>query len=192
MAKQASIEVLKRKHVLLLISDLDISPDEILILSHMSEKSLRPAEVQYEVIWLPILDSLTLWNEANKAKFKLLQSTMPWYTVLDPSIMEPAVIKYIKEVWRFAKMSILVSLDPQGRVVSQNALHMLWIWGNSAFPFTSEKEEALWKSETNWKLELLIDAIDPEVLNSVFPSLKPSTHDTHIYTHALVLINSLV
>jgi len=93
LAKQASIEVLKRKHVLLLISDLDISEDEILILSHMTEKSRRPAEAQYEVIWLPILDRLT--NEKNTAKFKHLQSMMPWYTVLDPWIIEPAVIKYI-------------------------------------------------------------------------------------------------
>jgi hypothetical protein len=169
--------------VLLLISDLDISHDEILILSHMTQKSQRPAEAQYEVIWLPILDRLTVSNKANTAKFEHLQSMMPWYTVLDPWIIESAVIKYIKEVWHFAKMSILVSLDQQGRVVSQNALHMLWIWGNSAFPFNSEKEEALWKSET-WRIELLVDAIDPEVFNSVPPSSKPSSHDTHIYIHA--------
>jgi hypothetical protein len=176
LAKQVNIEVLKRKYVLLFISDLDISHEEIAILSHYYESSRR-TEAQYEVVWLPILDRLTPWQE----KFKTLQSMMPWYTVLDPSIMEPAVVKYIKDAWHFAKKSILVSLDPQGRVVSQNALHMLWIWGNLAFPFTSEKEESLWKSET-WTPGLLVGDIDPAVLDSVSPSLKPSTH-THIRMH---------
>lgn len=164
MTKQASIEVLKRKHVLLLISNLGISHEEIIILSHMYDSS-RPG-IQYEVVWLPVLDRLTPSQEANKEKFKLLQSMMPWYTVLDPWIIEPAVIKYINEVWHFSKRSILVSLDPLGRVVSHNALNMLWIWGNLAFPFTTDKEDALWKVET-WKLDLLVDNIDPEVLNSV-------------------------
>ena len=84
---------------------------------------------------------------------------MPWYTMYDPWIIETAVIKYIKEVWHFAKKSILVVLDPQGKVASRNALHMVWIWGSHAFPFTSEKEDALWKLE-NWKLDLLVYGID--------------------------------
>lgn len=43
---------------------------------------------------------------------------------------------------------------------------MVWIWGNLAYPFTSIKEEALWKSET-WRLELLVDGIDPDMLDWV-------------------------
>jgi len=57
-------------------------------------------------------------------------------------------------------------LDPQGKVVCPNALHMMWIWGSSAFPFTSLREESLWKDET-WRLELLVDGIDPVILNWV-------------------------
>jgi hypothetical protein len=76
------------------------------------------------------------------------------------------VIKYIKEVWNYTKRAILVALDPQGRLSSQNALHMIWIWGNLAFPFTSEKEESLWKQEI-WSLELLVDGIDPALLDWV-------------------------
>ncbi|KAI3831158.1 hypothetical protein MKX03_016079 [Papaver bracteatum] len=63
-------------------------------------------------------------------------------------------IKYIKEVWSFQKKPILVVLDPQGRVFILNALHMMWIWGSLAFPFTSMREEALWKEES-WRLEVL-------------------------------------
>nr|POF20878.1 protein sieve element occlusion b [Quercus suber] len=87
---------------------------------------------------------------------------MPWYTVYDPWIIETVVIKYIKEVWHFAKKSILVVLDPQGKVASRNSLHMVRIWGNHAFPFTSEKEDALWKLE-NWKLDVLVYGIDVEI-----------------------------
>ncbi|KAJ7956133.1 protein SIEVE ELEMENT OCCLUSION B-like [Quillaja saponaria] len=78
-------------------------------------------------------------------------------------MIAPAIIKYIKEEWNFSKRLTLVALDPQGRV-SPNALNMLWIWGNLAFPFTREKEETLWKAET-WGLELLLDGIDSTTLN---------------------------
>lgn len=99
---------------------------------------------------------------------------MPWYIIHHPTMLEPAVIKFIKEVWHFAKKQILVVLDPQGKVACPNALHMVWIWGNLAYPFTSIKEEALWKSET-WRLELLVDGIDPDMLewvHYIFTRLK--------------------
>ncbi|THG20302.1 hypothetical protein TEA_015445 [Camellia sinensis var. sinensis] len=41
---------------------------------------------------------------------------------------------------------------------------MMWIWGSMAFPFTSLKEEALWK-ETTWSIELLADSIDQSIVN---------------------------
>ncbi|KAF5476669.1 hypothetical protein F2P56_003384 [Juglans regia] len=167
--KKVNIEVLQRKHVLLLISDLDIPHDEITILGHMYLDPQRKTDhqMQYEVVWLPVVDRLSPHKDQEKVKkFQELQSKMPWYTVTDPWTIEPAVIKYIKEVWRFSKRSILVSLDPQGRVVSINALHMMWIWGSLATPFSIEKEEALWKSEY-WGITLLIDGIDPKVIESM-------------------------
>ena len=166
--------------MLLLISDLDISHEEVFFLDSMYKESLKTPDIQYEVVWLPIVDRLTPSNEEYQHKFEHLQSTMPWYIVHDPWTIEPAVIKYIKEVWHFAKKSILVALDPQGKVASRNALHMVRIWGNRAFPFTSEKEDNLWKLE-NWKVELLINGIDVEIPDWVSPSSQPSTH-AHIYT----------
>jgi len=59
-----------------------------------------------------------------------------------------------------------VVLDPQGKVVCPNALYMMWIWESNAFPFTSLREESLWRDET-WRLELLVDGIDPVILNWV-------------------------
>ncbi|CAL9030900.1 unnamed protein product [Prunus brigantina] len=61
---------------------------------------------------------------------------------------------------------IIVSLVPQGRVSSLNAIHMLWVWGNVAFPLTDEKEQVLWNAES-WRLQLVADGIDPTILDWV-------------------------
>lgn len=158
------LEILKRKHVLLLISDLDISHEEVMILDNLFKESQQRPEIRYEIVWIPIIDQSIQQHNKNKHKFEELKQLMPWFSVYDPSIIELSVIRYIKEKWNFKKKTILVALDPQGKVSSTNALHMLWIWGNLAFPFTSEREEALWKTES-WRLELLIDGIDLSILD---------------------------
>lgn len=155
--------------MLLLISDLDLSQVELSILDQMYRESRqnpdRP-ESQYEVVWLPIVDRTIPFTEQKQKQFEAIQNSMPWYSVYHPSLLEPAVIKYIKDVWRFTKKPLLVVLDPQGKVVNHNALHMMWIWGSLAFPFTSLREEALWKEET-WRIELLADSIEPNIFNWV-------------------------
>jgi hypothetical protein len=173
--------------VLLLISDLDISLEEIMILDNSYKDARSRGETHYEMVWIPVVDKAT-WNEVNKQKFEYLQSSMPWHSVRDPFIIEPSVIKYIKEVWNYTKRAILVALDPQGRLSSQNALHMIWIWGNLAFPFTSEKEESLWKQEI-WSLELLVDGIDPALLDWVryshIPFLSSYFTVSYLLSHIL-------
>ncbi|XP_028795892.1 protein SIEVE ELEMENT OCCLUSION B-like [Neltuma alba] len=165
---RVSLEVLRRKHVLLLISDLDLSQEEIIILDNLYKDARARVETQYEMVWIPVVDRAT-WNDLARQKFEHLQALMPWYSVRDPLIIESYVIRYIREVWNFIKRAILVALDPNGRLCSPNALHMYWIWGNLAFPFTREKEESLWKSEV-WSLELLVDGIDPTVLEWIAES----------------------
>eukprot|EP00258_Populus_trichocarpa_P017390 XP_006378256.2 protein SIEVE ELEMENT OCCLUSION B [Populus trichocarpa] len=165
--KRASLDVLRRRSVLLLISDLEISHEELSMLQQMySEAREQPGrpESQYEVVWLPVVDRSSPWSETKHKLFEDFQRMMPWYSVYHPSLLDVAVIRYIKEVWHFNKRPLLVVLDPQGRVVNPNAIHMMWIWGSLAFPFTSLKEEALWKEET-WKIELLADSIDPMILS---------------------------
>ncbi|KAF5740430.1 hypothetical protein HS088_TW11G00499 [Tripterygium wilfordii] len=173
---RVNLDVLKRKNVLLLISDLDISQEELSILEQIYNESRQHSirhESQYEVVWLPILDPAVPSTEARQKQFQNLQSGMPWYTVHHPSLIDRPVIKFIKEVWSFKKKPILVVLDPQGRVACPNALHMMWIWGSTAFPFTTLREEDLWKEET-WKLELLVDGIDPVILNWKVSHIKNS------------------
>ncbi|TYI34477.1 hypothetical protein ES332_A03G012100v1 [Gossypium tomentosum] len=140
------INVLRRKYVLLLISDIDISKEEIRVL-----------EVVYKER-LPIVDRTT-WNNGYQEKFSTLQSIMSWYTVSHHVAIEPAVIKYIREEWGFVKKPITVTLNPQGKVLCPNALSMMWIWGNSAFPFSSEKEESFWKAKP-WTLDLIVGHLE--------------------------------
>ncbi|KVH98997.1 hypothetical protein Ccrd_022800 [Cynara cardunculus var. scolymus] len=162
LAHKVNVDILRKKTVLLLISDLEISHEEILVLTQIYKESRTYPQIQYEVVWVPVVDLMT-WNDAHQHKLEQLQSMMTWHMLHHPTLLEPAVVKYIKQVWHFEKKPILVVLDPQGRVTSPNALHMVWIWQNVAYPFTSIKEEALWKEET-WKLELLVDSIDRHIL----------------------------
>lgn len=161
--QRVSIEVLRKKIVLLYITDLHhISDQEVVIFEQMYQESRQDStrlESQYELVWIPIVEKGASWTET-KQKFERLQSMMPWYSVYDPSLLEPASIRYIKEVWLFNTKPMLVVLDPQGKVVNLNAVHMMWIWGSMAYPFSSLREEALWKDET-WGLALLADTIDP-------------------------------
>ncbi|GAA0163091.1 hypothetical protein LIER_19045 [Lithospermum erythrorhizon] len=162
-----NVEALRRT-TLLLISDLDISHDELTILINIYQQG---QELPYDIIWISIAESSSTpsspgmqWSEEHENKFRMLQKLMPWYTISNPAMMEPAVIRYIKEIWRFTRRTTLVVLDPQGKVASLNAIHMLWIWGNLAFPFTHSHEKLLWEKEA-WKLELLVDGIDPYILD---------------------------
>ncbi|PPD94445.1 hypothetical protein GOBAR_DD08574 [Gossypium barbadense] len=114
-------DVLRRKHVLLLISDLDISQEEIRVLEALYKGERVSSELNYEILWLPIVDRST-WDDGYEQKFLSLQSIMPWYTVNHPFAIEPAVIKYIMEVWGFVKKPIAVTLDPKGKVSQQKVV----------------------------------------------------------------------
>ena len=168
--QQASLEPLRRKSVLLLISGLEFSPDELLILEQIYNESrvhVSRLENRYELVWIPIVDlQNTEWTDPMQRQFDSLQATMPWFSVYHPTLISKPVIWFIQREWKYKNKPILVVLDPQGRVACPNAIHMMWIWGSAAFPFTSAREEALWREET-WRLELLVDGIDPEILNWV-------------------------
>ncbi|KAK1404416.1 hypothetical protein POM88_004021 [Heracleum sosnowskyi] len=227
--RRVHLDVLRRKDVLLLISGLDISADELSILEQIySESRMHGTKMEnlYELVWIPIVDlshilnyrtttgqygttTETLpmqkhtgilpedhslqssnsktksqfpikntmdprnssaifrqhWTDAMQKRFDELTSTMPWYSVYHPSIIDQAVVRFVKERWHFRKKPILVVLDPQGKELSPNSLHMMWIWGTTAFPFTSSRERSLWMGET-WRLELLVSGMDPVIYNN--------------------------
>ncbi|XP_058180200.1 protein SIEVE ELEMENT OCCLUSION A-like [Rhododendron vialii] len=148
-------EVLKRKTAVLLISDLDhIAEEELFALKRTYDEAKTKLDLQYEIVWIPVVNRSTD-EEASRKKFEQLQARMPWYTVVDPWLLDPVVIRYMKEEWHFSN-KILVALDPQAFVTT------FMVWGNVAYPFTVAKEESLWKEET-WKLELLVDSNYPDI-----------------------------
>ncbi|KAF8378187.1 hypothetical protein HHK36_029524 [Tetracentron sinense] len=184
---KVSIDVLRRKIVLLLISDLDISDHELKILERIFNE-MQKLETEFKVVWLPIVDRQNIVTDANYImEFDDLPSTMPWYKLYDPlipltdvqekkfdelvwyklfkpSLLDSAVVKYIKENWNFNKRPLLVALDTEGKLICPNAINMTWIWGTKAFPFPSKQEEELWKEEGSWRLELLVYNIYPTVI----------------------------
>lgn len=168
------VDVLRRKTVILFVSDLEVSHEELFILVQIyNDTHQGKLERNYEIVWLPVIDRLIPWTDSREEEFNRLASVMPWFSLHHPSLLEPSVVRYVREAWQFEKKPLLVVLDPQGKVVCPNAHHMIWIWGSVAFPFTSVREEQLWKEET-WRLEFLIDEIDPLILQWVFkPSFNP-------------------
>ncbi|XP_010248721.1 PREDICTED: protein SIEVE ELEMENT OCCLUSION B-like [Nelumbo nucifera] len=164
---RVGVEVLGKKTVVLLISDLDITAEELTVLENVyGELSQQTkSEKAYEMVWLPVVQNSSGWMPAKQQEtFKRLQSAMPWYSLHHPSLLHPAVIQYMKEVWQYEKKPLLVVLDPLGRVVCTNAIHMMWIWGNAAFPFTRKREEDLWNQE-RWSMVFVVNGIDETMLS---------------------------
>nr|POE60461.1 protein sieve element occlusion b [Quercus suber] len=118
--KTVSIEVLQKKNILLFISGVDISTDEISILKPIYD-AIRKEE-QYKIVWIPIVDQ---WNDNTREKFEMLKSKMPWYVVQYFSPI--AGIRFIKEEWHFKNKPIIVVMNPKGKVECPNAIHMIRI-----------------------------------------------------------------
>ncbi|KAB2609815.1 hypothetical protein D8674_037160 [Pyrus ussuriensis x Pyrus communis] len=165
--KRVDIDVLKRKVVILFLSDIDVvHENEYMIVQQMYlEKRQNPTrtESQYEVVWVPIVD---MWTEAKYQQFEDLRRNMEWYTLFHPSVVPKTVIRYIRkqDKWNYGKKPLLVVMDPQGKIVHTNAVHMMCVWGSIAFPFTSNREKLLWEEEKDWRIELLADAIDQNLI----------------------------
>jgi hypothetical protein len=118
--------VLEKKDVLLLISGLDISMNDISIM-----KSIYDGSNRYKIVWIPVVEQ---WTDGLQKKFELLRSRMPWYIVQYFSPL--ASIKFIKEECQFENEPIVVVMNPQGDLFNENAFHMIWARGMNAFPFT--------------------------------------------------------
>lgn len=96
------------------------------------------------------------------------------YSVDSPKLIERHVVEFMRGRWHFMNKPILVVIDPQGNEASLNALHMIWIWGTEASPFTRSREEELWRRET-FSLNLIVDGIDSVIFNWVFQNSHASS-----------------
>jgi hypothetical protein len=175
--RKVHLDVLRRKTVLLLISDLNILQDELSIFEQIYTESRRnlvgvdgKSHMPYEVVWVPVVDPIEDFERSPilQKKFEDLRDPMPWYSVDSPKLIERHVVEFMRGRWHFMNKPILVVIDPQGNEASLNALHMIWIWGTEAFPFTRSREEELWRRET-FSLNLIVDGIDSVIFNWIKP-----------------------
>uniref|UniRef100_A0A7N0VHM9 Sieve element occlusion C-terminal domain-containing protein n=1 Tax=Kalanchoe fedtschenkoi TaxID=63787 RepID=A0A7N0VHM9_KALFE len=143
---------LRHNILLLLISGLDISLNEISFLEDVYAELKIPVEQKCELIWVPIHNGS--WTTSSEEKYKKLLRMMPWYT---------KIIEFVRHTWKFHKKPIIAVLNAGGNVVCPNAIHLIHIWGAKAFPFTKPKERSLWAGEA--RLGSLVMGFDPRVSN---------------------------
>ncbi|KAK3414904.1 hypothetical protein EUGRSUZ_H00206 [Eucalyptus grandis] len=157
------IEYLRRKNVLLLISDLKLSSHDLSILVKIYNEP--KFHENHEILWIPVVDQD---SEDLPNVFENLQSQMPWCSTHYPTLINKVAIRSIKEKWHFRNEPIVVVLDPQGKVESQNAMSMIRMWGFNAFPFTDGVVVTLWRRRDISWFELLVnDSIAPNVQEAI-------------------------
>ncbi|KAH9609042.1 hypothetical protein KSS87_007656 [Heliosperma pusillum] len=156
--RKDNLDVLKGKRLLLLISGLNIAPEDITNLKHVTIDSERD-----EIVWIPILKHSISGSDDVKNQLETLQNLMPWYSIYQPSVVDEAAIEAFRIEWGFKDRPILVVLSPEVGELNTNAIYMLRIWQNLPVDnLTSEAELQLWEKET-WNLKLLVNDIDPTI-----------------------------
>ncbi|KAG2689955.1 hypothetical protein I3760_09G164500 [Carya illinoinensis] len=137
--KMVSLDVLKKKNVLLFVSDIDISVEEISILKPIFDGTRT--DDQYEIVWIPMVEQ---WTDDTQTKFEMLQSNMPWYIMQHFSKVVDIGDSFSTDQWWSLKNEpIVVNINPQGEVEHPNAVRMIRLWGMNSFPFTITAEKAL-------------------------------------------------
>uniref|UniRef100_A0A7N0T0U2 Sieve element occlusion C-terminal domain-containing protein n=1 Tax=Kalanchoe fedtschenkoi TaxID=63787 RepID=A0A7N0T0U2_KALFE len=151
---------LEGKMLLLLISGLEISSNEILFLRDTYIESKTSVQQDYEIVWVPILSGQ--WTTSSDEKYAKLLRMMSWYTVEHPNFISEKTKTFIIQVWKFKRRPIVVAIDQDGDVVCPNGIHKMYIWGSKAFPFTLLRERSLWNS-AEARLDSLVFDFDPNI-----------------------------
>lgn len=156
-----TVEKFKDKNVMLLISDLNLSVEDLGTLTSIySECNFQCSK--YKIMWVPIVEE---HNEVMQKKFLDRRSEMRWYT--SNSMVSKPAAKFIRKKWQFRQQTKVVVLNKQGKVVNMDAMAMIRLWGKEAFPFTMSKGKELWNRQgINW-LKLVVN-------NMVFPDVEQS------------------
>ncbi|KAI3812439.1 hypothetical protein L1987_17148 [Smallanthus sonchifolius] len=158
---KVGISTLKHKVVMLLVSKPDHLPvEETLLLLQQTHEHPHNKNIEqdYEIMWVPISSSET-WNLDEHISFDYLSNSLPWLSIRQPWLLNSAVVRMIREEWKFEERPLLVVLDPLGSVSNYNAIDMALIWGPKAFPFSDSREKELWEEE-NWNVKLMLDGTD--------------------------------
>ncbi|KAG6593861.1 Protein SIEVE ELEMENT OCCLUSION B, partial [Cucurbita argyrosperma subsp. sororia] len=163
---QVSVEdALRDKNVILLISGLDISDEDIRAVDLVYNEVRK--EDKYKIVWIPVVPEHSLEHsqeeekEARK-KYEYLSSLMKWYIV--PYTTKIAGWRYLEENWQLRQDPLVVVMNSQSRVEFRNAIHLIRVWGTEAIPFTNGRTHAL--LEKNWPESTLLKFIEQPRLRS--------------------------
>lgn len=135
-------ESLSGKNVILIISGLDISEDDIRAFHKVYEDLKR--DHKYEIVWIPIIPEP--YHEEDRKRYDYLRSTMKWYSVQFTTKISG--MRYIEEKWQLREDPLVVVLNPQSKVVFTNAIHLIRVWGTEAIDFTHDRAKTLLRK--NW------------------------------------------
>ncbi|XP_027366716.1 protein SIEVE ELEMENT OCCLUSION B-like [Abrus precatorius] len=162
MQIKMGIEVFKQKYVMLFFSGLDSIQDEILLLNSIYNrlqenpgdeiKGFRKGD--FKILWIPIVD---VWNAVLKERFKTLREGIKWHVL--EYFWELPGIGIIREKFKYynSKPSLAV-INPQGEIMNENAMDIIFQWGIEAFPFRQSDGDDLSKIWTwFWNLMKRVD-----------------------------------
>ncbi|XP_038875883.1 protein SIEVE ELEMENT OCCLUSION B-like [Benincasa hispida] len=141
-------ESLAGKNVILIISGLDISEDDIRAFHKIYEDLKR--DNKHEIVWIPIIPEP--YHEEDRKRYDYLRSTMKWYSVQFTTKISG--MRYIEEKWQLRDDPLVVVLNPQSKVEFMNAIHLIRVWESEAIPFTFNRTEVLLRK--NWPESTLI------------------------------------
>ncbi|KAK7279314.1 hypothetical protein RJT34_24362 [Clitoria ternatea] len=147
---EVGVEVLKQKHVLLFISGLDSIADEIRLLNSIHDRLVEDPndnkgfkKEEFKILWIPIVDR---WDDERRQVFWSLRNCIKWYAVEYSSSLPG--IRLIREDLNYADKPIVPVVNPQGIVINDDAMDLIFEWGIDAFPFRRSDGDLLalkWK-----------------------------------------------
>lgn len=154
--------------MLLFISGLDSIGDEILLLSSIYKRLQENPKVikgfkkeDFKILWIPIVD---IWGDVLKQQFKTLKERMKWYVLEYFSELPGLGIITQKLNCQLDNKPIVSVINPQGEIINDNAMDIIFQWGIEAFPFRkSDGEDIAKKWSWFWKLMEKVD-LDIEVM----------------------------
>ncbi|KAL4287806.1 protein SIEVE ELEMENT OCCLUSION B [Arachis ipaensis] len=128
-------ELITTKNLFLFISGVDNIDLEIIKSLKLIHESItnndKYKKEGNKIVWVPVVEH---WTYEIKKKFEYLKSVMPsWYVVECFSLIKG--YKPLQEIWNYQGKPIVVVADAGGKLLNENALHPIILWGMEAFPF---------------------------------------------------------
>ncbi|KAG7026205.1 Protein SIEVE ELEMENT OCCLUSION B [Cucurbita argyrosperma subsp. argyrosperma] len=99
-------ESLSGKNVILVISELNISNDDIEALHHVYER-LKTDHKTYEIVWIPIIPAS--YHAEDLKRYEYLRSIMKWHSI--PFTTKIAGMRYMEERWQLREDPLVVKQE---------------------------------------------------------------------------------